>query len=116
MQVSPLTYEEKTNLLSCTRMEGGKPVSDSGRMSFLTLKYSIKKVDGLDNCKYLDGSAVELEWEPKGYPTDASLEVLLSIIGNTKGAQISSALILGNYKNQSIEGVEFLGPESKKKP
>ncbi|TXH09496.1 MAG: hypothetical protein E6R04_07975 [Spirochaetes bacterium] len=113
--ISPLSYEEKTNLLSTTKMVGGKAVSDAGKMSYLTLKYSIKKVEGLESCKFADGSPCTMEFGADGYPTDESLETLLAIFGNTTSAQLSSSLVLGNYKNTSIEGVEFIGPESKKK-
>lgn len=110
LKVAPLTYEQKTQLLSHTVMRNGEPVRDGARSSFLTLKKAIKEVEKLPELKYADGSPVEFKWED-GELSEESLEVLLQVLGSVHSPQLSTALILGKY-TEPPEGIVF-GDEKK---
>lgn len=110
IKVSPLTYEQKTKVLSQVKMEGGKAVQDGARSSFLTMKYSIREVvSGLPEMRYPDGELVTLQWED-GQLTDESLELLLQVFGYSRGSVLSTRLALGKYEN--ADGIVFGEPKA----
>lgn len=110
LKISPLSYEQRTNLLALTVMKNGKAERDAARSSFLTLKAAIKEVDKLPEMKFSDGSEVKLEWE-NGALKDESLEILIQVMGSIQSPQLSTALILGRFQD-SPEGIVF-GEEKK---
>ncbi len=112
IKVSPLTYQQKTELLSLTRQEGGRTVVDLSRRSLLALKKGIREVNGLPDMEFPDGSKVELQWE-NGELSDESLELLLQVLGTVRSPQLSTALILGRFHDAG-EGIVF--ENAKKKP
>lgn len=96
VKISPLTYEQKTEIMTHIKMEKGETVANSGKMMFLTLKYSVKEVSGLPEMKYADGSKAELTWS-NGSLTEEGLELFIQALGFSHASVLSSGIFVGDF-------------------
>lgn len=101
--LAPLSFEQKANLLDCRKMEGGVEVVDSAKRCRLSIKYALKKVEGL---KCADGSDYMLEMGPDGVLTDDAVNEVMSLDCMVKLVSACMSL-LGGVSDPGIEGVEF---------
>ena len=104
--ISPLTAGQYSNLMSMTKMQGGVEVADAAGMAIRTLKYCIKKVDGL-NAQYADGSTVEFDYDSDGCISDESLDVLVSVLELPKLSLLASKIATEGIKDHKIPGVKI---------
>lgn len=101
--ISPLSFEQKTNILAATKMKSGVEVSDPSKQTFLSLKYGVKEIEGLKNP---DGSDYRLELDENGVLTDECLSDLIDLEYFPKLSEICIKLINGVKALDKIEGVE----------
>jgi len=100
--ISPLTYAQKAEILAQVSMSGGEEKQNFGRMVFLSVKYAIKKVEGLEDS---DGNPYEVQFEGDSI-TDESVNDLLQLDCQPKLTQTCANLING-IRDMKLEGVEF---------
>jgi hypothetical protein len=111
--LSPLSYEQKMNLLECKKMEGGKEVVDGHKRARLSLKYGIKKVEGL-SCA--DGSPYVPSVGPDGILVDEAVDEIMGL--DCLNALVTVCVgLLNGVSDPKLEGVEvdFKGVVSEKK-
>jgi hypothetical protein len=100
--VSPLSYEQKSNLLECKKMEGGKEVIDGGRRARLAIKYALKRVDGLMGS---DGKPYEVVMDGSALSDESVDEILgLECVIPLVRACVS---LMNGVSEREIEGVQF---------
>lgn len=102
--VSPLSAYQKAIVMSQTKMRGGKEVPDAMQMALLTLRYSVKGIEGHD-ATYADGSVFALTFNGDGLDDD-SLTGLMQILDSAKLNQIAAQLLTTGIADLSVEGVE----------
>lgn len=73
---SPMTWAHKSEIVSLTQREGGEVKVDGNRVAFLTLKYSLKAIEGL---KCADGSDYVFDCDSDGIPTDETINDLFQL-------------------------------------
>lgn len=100
--ISPLTYSQKAEILAQVSMKGGEECQDFGRMVFLSVKYAIKKVEGLEDS---EGKPYEVGFEGDVL-SDDTVNDLLQLDCNQKLTQTCANLING-IRDMKIAGVEF---------
>lgn len=101
--IAPLSFEQKSNLLDCKKMEAGKEVVDGGKRAKLALQYAIKKVDGL---KCSDGTDYALKMDEAGNLSDESVDELSGL--NCLGPLVSVCLgLMNGVSDMKVEGVEI---------
>lgn len=103
--VSPLSWEQKTSLYKHRIQNSGEVTEEQTKMIMDTLKLSVKRVDGINKCKFSDGSQVTLEWVD-GKLTNESIEILISVLGPVPVSRLSSA-ILTDALTGKVEGFEI---------
>lgn len=117
LKVSPLSALQKANLMSLTKMSGGKEVADTSLMAIMTVKYTLKEVSVLD-ATFPDGSPFSLTFDPDGTLTDDALTCVMQILDNQVLVEIAAHLLTSNIEKMSIPGVEIVtsgGVDAKKK-
>ena len=119
VQISPLNYQQKSEILGFTKMQSGQEVVDGSRMALHTLKCCVKGINA-PNVEYPDGSSFSLSFDEDKILTDDSLSELLQILSSEKLIMIASKLLNQSVQDvDAIEGVELVTPEVtsiKKKP
>jgi hypothetical protein len=101
--LSPLSHEQKVNLLECKKMEGGQEVVDNVRRARLAMKYGIKEVEGV-SCA--DGTPYRPDMDTDGTLSWAAVDEISELGSLTEIIQ-ASTLMLGKFWEVKIEGVEF---------
>lgn len=104
--ISPLSALQKTEILSCTKLRAGVDIVDVSKMALLTIKHSVKKLDGLNGVKYADGSKVDLSFNDEGSLDDDSLTTLLQIIDYPKITAVAAQLLANGIDSIDIPGVK----------
>jgi len=101
--LSPLSFEQKVNLMECKKMEGGVEVVDGLKKARLAIKYGIKGVDGLTNA---DGSKYEPAMDSDGTLAWSAVDEIseLSCLSPVIHACLS---LMGRFNEIKLEGVEF---------
>jgi hypothetical protein len=100
--LSPLSFAEKTALLSCVKMQGGKEVVDGGKRAFMALKLAVKGVEGLS---LADGSAFPISFDGDGHLADSCVDDLLQLDECIPLAQSCTRLLNGPLDIAKVEGV-----------
>jgi hypothetical protein len=101
--LSPLSYEQRIQLLSAKRMEGGVEVDDNAMRARLAMKFAIKDVDGV-TCA--DGS-------PYAPAKDADGTISLQAVDELASLPIADKAVAACFVSmrdpgsRQIEGVEF---------
>jgi hypothetical protein len=101
--LSPLSYEQKVNLLDCKKMVGGEEVSDNAKRARLAIKYGIKGIEGV-TCA--DGSAYAPAMDTDGTLSWGAVDEISELGCLTCVIQACMAL-LGNFAEAKLDGVEF---------
>jgi hypothetical protein len=101
--VSPLSYEQKIQLAGQTKIKAGEEVSDPVKAALLTLKFSVKEVEGL---KCADGSDYHAELDPSGILTDACVSEIFQLETAIPLVTACTALA-GSVKEHDIPGVKI---------
>jgi hypothetical protein len=100
--VAPLSFEQKAEILGCKKIVKGEETEDHAKMVWLSIKYSVKSVTGLQN---QDGSEYVIELVDNSL-SDATISELLSLPIQGKLATACANLMNGVSK-YDIEGVEI---------
>lgn len=100
--LSPLSYEQKTNLLDCKKMQAGVEVADGGQRARLALKYAVKGVDGL---KCSDGSPYAPVMDADGTLSMESVDELTGLDACLPLVRVCVGLING-VSDPGVEGAE----------
>lgn len=117
LKVSPLSALQKANLMSYTKMSGGKEVADTSLMAVMTVKYCLKEVHGLD-ATFADGSPFVLTYEADGSLTEDSLTAVMQVLDNATLTHVAAQLLTAGIESINVPGVEVVTPggvDSKKK-
>ena len=100
--ISPLSWGHKQEILNCKKLEGGVEVDDAMKRVFLTLKYSMKSVDGLTNP---DGSPYVLTLDTAGNASEDAISDLMQMDGFATLIKICATL-MGEIKDLEVDGVK----------
>ena len=73
-KVSPLSYYEKQELLSCVKLQGGKEVLDVGKANFYYIKKGLKEVSGITD---YSGKEWKPEFDDSGVTDECISELLM---------------------------------------
>ena len=79
--LSPLSAEQKGNLLSLTSKAAGHEREESLKGAVLTIRYSLKKLEGVENA---DGTPYELQFGEDGLVTEESAIEVISLQASSK--------------------------------
>lgn len=109
--ISPLSVEHKFKLMEYMNLDGGQDKKNMVKMSFYSVKYSLKGIDGVVDG---DGKPYELQFGPDGSLTDDCFSEVMGLLGNDKLAATCLALAMGQDAPK-IEGVEVEMPSGAKK-
>ncbi len=118
--VSPLTYEQKSEIQNCRTMKEGEARVDGLKAVRLAIKYALKKVHGLEDS---DGEPYELEFEAnKAALTDSCIDDILNTERAGTFSVACSKMLNGVYSElqdadgQPMQGVtvELPGADKKK--
>lgn len=101
--LSPMLWKHKTEIIGLTQMSGGQEKVDGNKIAFLTVKYSLKSVDGL---QCADGSPYELETDSDGIPSDDAVSELFQLDNADRLVLVASTWI-HKIKPLDLEGVEI---------
>ena len=107
--LAPLNYLQKQELAGCTKMIGGEEHYDLVKAQALYIKYSLKKVAGIEG---FDGKEYELEFNGD-YLTDDCVSEILNLEIKDKLTTAAWQLLNGvrDLKNpidgEPLEGVEM---------
>ena len=97
--ISPLTFLQKSEIANSSKIVAGNHVSDVATQAFLTVKYSIKEINGV---KCHDDSDYKIVLE-NNYLSDDQCSEIISLLQTTMLvgaiAQVASGIL-------DIEGVE----------
>lgn len=100
--ISPLSYHQKAEILSQVVSISGEEKQNYGKMVFLSVKFAVKKVEGLEDS---DGKPYRLEFDGEVL-SDDSVNDLLQLDCQAKLTQTCANLMNG-IRDSKIEGVEF---------
>lgn len=98
--VSPVTYQRKMEIASKTKMAGGVEVPDRLAVAELSVRASVKRVDGV---ALSDGSPLELHFDGD-LLTDESFSMLMQLTGRELLVTACACLMNGIEKHD-IPGV-----------
>lgn len=99
--VAPLSWGQKQEILNCKKLSGGVEVDDNIMRTYLTLKFSIKQIDGLKN---FDGTDYVLELGPDGNMTEVGMSDLMQIDQFPKLITTCAELV-GKIRDIDADGV-----------
>ncbi len=109
LKVSPLTALQKANLMSYTKMVGGKEVADTSLMAVMTIKYCLKEISGVD-ATFADGTPFSISLDPDGVLSDESLTSVMQVLDNGLLTQIAAQVLTTGIHNLAVPGVEVVTP------
>lgn len=101
--VAPMSFAEKLALNQAVKTTGGVEVMDAAKVAFLTIKFSVKEVEGI---KLPDGSDYPLSFDASGALTDDCVSELLQIDTSPK-LVTACGLLTREIKEHSIKGVKI---------
>lgn len=104
-KIAPLTQEQKVKLMEYVSMDGGSRVESLAKMSFLSVKYSLKEVSGLE---FEDGSEYKLEFDSDGLVSDKSISELMN-------TEISQELLISCQSFMQGIPKQIINPATKEK-
>ncbi len=118
--IKPLTFDEKKEVVSSTKREGGSVFADKYVIVKTALKKSVKKAKGLES----EDGEYELKFDDNGELKDSCIDdlanipsigpKLVMIAGANAGDGLTETIMDEN--NQAVEGVKvFLKPRAKRK-
>ena len=111
--IVPLSRLQKMDILSISsRKESGLAIDSGMEMTALSMKYSIKDVQGL---KDGDGDEYKVLFDDQGYLTEQSVDDLFNIEEALPLMTAMASLTSGIGKLNSIQGVEIVGGGIEKK-
>jgi hypothetical protein len=110
--ISPLTFAQKAALGAATVLRGGKEVTDGFKAAMLSLKYSVKEIEGVQGA---DGNPYELDFESDGTLTDDCANELFQL--ECSPLLVKACAKMSNGLSDEIEGVtiDVKGVKSVKK-
>ena len=118
-KLSPLSFYQKMEVTSQKTIEEGQSVEDIMKMTFMSIKFAVKEVEGFVT---VDGSKYELSFDEQGNLTDQCVEELLN--SEVSEELMYSALNMVNgvpsvirnpITGAKIEGVEIVTGKSKRR-
>lgn len=115
--ISPMSFGHKVEIQSTTKLKGGVEVSDGFKVALLTLKYSVKEIEGVSNA---DGTPYQLEFEEDGKSlTDDCVNELFQLEHSPKVIRACNSFHEAQT-NEAIKGLEgvtfdFAGVKTSKK-
>lgn len=101
--LSPLSYSQRIAIADATKMQSGVEVIDSRKIAFLSVKFSVKEVEGIKNA---DGSDYSLEFDADGCLSDDCVSELMNLDSCPKLVTAAS-LLIREIKEHEIEGVKI---------
>lgn len=101
--VSPLTWLQKSQVLSLFQIKAGTEHYEPMKAAMTTIKLSLKAVDGL---QYADGTEFHLETLEDGTVSDESLSEIAQLDGIEKLFTVCSGFALRDIKDPKLDGVE----------
>jgi len=114
--LSPLTWDQKQDILNDAKLSEGKPSNRNS--TYKSLKYAIKSVEGIS---LADGTAYQVDLD-NGILSDACVEDILNLELSPKLILACYSMVQGVPNNiynpmtgEKIEGVEIVRKDSKKK-
>lgn len=103
-ELSPLTSDQKAQVLSIDITEGGVTKQDQVKQAKLAIKYCVKSVSGIE---LADGKPFKIKLGEDGCITDDDLEVLLSIDYAPQLVKICGIWAIDRVREVEADGVEF---------
>lgn len=103
--LAPLTFQQKVHMEDLAMQVQGKKIVDLAQLSFLSVKYCLKILDG--DIKYSDGSQFKLEFDKDGILTDDSTNDVLNLGRISLTLIKSCTAMLQDIATAKIEGAEI---------
>lgn len=101
--LSPMSWGHRAEIVALARKQAGIDATDANKAGFLTLKYTIKEIEGLENS---DGSPYVCEYEQSGCLTDDCVDDLYQLDILPQLVQVGGMFLNGLPKGE-IEGVHI---------
>lgn len=111
LKISPLTSQDKSEILSFSCMRNGVEERDTDRQIVETLRRSVKEISGAPEMELIDGGKAKFEWEDNKL-NEESAGFLMQVLGMLKAPSISTGILLGKFHDMG-EGIA-LEPWEKK--
>jgi len=112
--ISPLTYHQKTEIVSNVTRSGGLEMQSAAQMAYLAIKYSVKGIEGLIDS---ENNPYQLSFNENGL-TDECVSEIFQLGCKDKLMEVVGSLI-NKIEDPGIEGVKVILPgdsiETKKK-
>ena len=102
--VAPLSWADRSELLSCYQTKSGEETHEPLKIGMLTLKMSIKEVDGV---QYSDGTEFGCELDDRGRLTDDCVSELCQLDCVDKLVTVCSKLAMNGPAKMDLDGVEI---------
>lgn len=109
--LSPLSADQKAELMSQTKIVKGEEKTDGWKVTLLTLKYSIKAIEGLVD---VDDEPYQLSFDPDGTLSLDCVNELMQIECSTD-LMLAATSLMNKIKDPELPGVKVTLPASKKK-
>lgn len=100
--LTPMKWDHRRKMSSMITMQGGKEQEDIIHKIFLSLKYSVRKIEGF---KLADGSDYQVEMDENGDITDECVNEIFQMEGFPKLSGIAIRFIT-EIKDLSDDGVK----------
>jgi len=106
--VSPLTSSQKAEIADCYKNVSGEQTVDQMRVAFLTIKYSIKGLEGVNGESIEDahGQPYELKFDASGCLADESVEEVM-LLDQAPQMMMAAGLLAREIKEHKITGVKI---------
>lgn len=102
--MSPISWEDRTRLLSFTKMVSGQEVTDAMKMAAETIRCSLKDIEGVE---YADETPYELTFDSNHRLSDECLAELWQLENIDKLIKACSALLYGQTSDLKDQGIEI---------
>lgn len=111
--ISPLSYRNKIALLNEITRDGGVESQSEAAIAMQTIRYSVKKVDGLT---YWDNEPAEITLDENGDVSETSMIELMQLESVNQLAS-TCVMLMAKLEDPKLKGVEvkFPGDGIKKK-
>lgn len=113
--IRPLRYKQRVDIMSCLSNQSGTIVENAAKATFLTMKYTIRKVTG---AFLLDGSPYEIELGEDDNVSDDCIDDLLNMASDSKlGPALHNFLkgipskLIDPNTGEELKGVEIVKQE-----